>query len=86
MTSWNAAPTRINSDVQFGFHHLYIRVILQNVSFTLISVQNFCPLRLQKVLVSTNLTLILWAWQGVAKIKIACNLVLLTGISVVCMT
>jgi len=53
--------------------------------------QDFCAKsqRLQKVLISKNLTLILWAWQGgVAKIKVAYNLVLLSpdGIPVMCMT
>jgi len=37
-------------------------------------------MRLQKVLIFPKLTLILWAWQGgVAKIKVAYNLVHLTG-------
>jgi len=41
-------------------------------------------MRLQKVLISPNLTLILWAWQGgVAKIKVA---YMMMRIPVVCMT
>jgi len=43
-------------------------------------------MRLKKVPISPNVTLILWEWQGgVAKIKVAYNVVLLTGIPVVCM-
>jgi len=48
-------------------------------------------MRLQNVLNSPNLTLILWSWargrgRGVTKIKVTYNLVFLMGIPVVCMT